>query len=96
MNLADEHLLKALVLTPELVDLVQDNDDLKSYPKSKVFCEIHHKIYMTLPGSQMPRSYEIAETLMKRGIAAKEHGTESVRLANQILNIMRSNGRRVP
>jgi hypothetical protein len=91
MNLADEHLLKALVLAPTLLNTIQINGDL---PKSQIFVTWYRAKSATLKWGQYATSYEVAQCIFK--IAPHVNNKEEhLRLGNQILNIMRGNGRRV-
>lgn len=95
MNLADEHLLKALVLAPTLLNEIDVMGDL---PKCLFFESCYRHKTERLDKDQYATSYEVAQMVF----ALAEHGTseekkqEVVCLGNQILNIMRGNGRRVP
>lgn len=92
MNLADEHLLKALVLAPTLLNTIDVKGDL---PKSLTFTTWYRAKSATLKWGQYATSFEIAQCIFREAQHLKEK-EEHIRLGNQILNIMRGNGRRVP
>lgn len=91
MNLADEHLLKALVLCPTLLNTIDVKGDL---PKCLTFVSWYRAKSATLRWGQYATSYEVAQCILKDG--ERLGNPEITRLGNQILNIMRGNGRRVP
>ena len=94
MNPADEHLLKALVLAPTLLNTIDVKGDL---PKSLTFVDWYRGKTATLKWGQFATSYEIAQILLRQAKQMTgEEQTETTRLGNQILNIMRGNGRGVP
>ena len=94
MNLADEHLRKALVLCPTLLNTVDVKGNL---PKCLTFSHWYKAKTATLNWGQYATSYEVAQCILKNApYIEHESKVEAVRLANQILNIMRGNGRRVP
>ena len=91
MNLADEHLLKALVLCPTLLNTMYVKGDL---PKCLTFESWYRYKSNALKTGQYATSFEIAQSILKDG--ERLGNPEVTRLGNQILNIMRGNGRRVP
>ena len=94
MNNADEHLLKALVLAPTLLN---DIDVPSNLPKCLFFEACYKEKTRMLPRDQYATSYEVAQIILEMSYhAVGDKRVETVRLGNQILNIMRSNGRRVP
>lgn len=94
MNLADEHLLKALVLCPTLLN---DIDIMGDLPKCYFFDACYQKITGRLPSGQYATSYEVAQLMLSMSKDSPGYvEVETTRLGNQILNIMRVTGRRVP